>query len=195
MRGLALLVCLLAVSHRAGADDPATRVWYTHPADRWQDALPIGNGRLGALVFGKTDEERIPLNEDTYWTGGPYSTTVAGASRGLPEVRRLIFDGELVRAHRAFGRSLMGYPVEQQKYQSLGALVLTFAPAGEVRSSTYRHELDLDAAIATTSYEAGGVVFRREAFVSPVDQVFVVRLTASAPGRVSFTAQLRGDRN
>lgn len=147
------------------------------------------------LVFGKTDEEQILLNEDTYWTGGPYSTTVAGASRGLPEVRRLIFDGELVRAHRAFGRSLMGYPVEQQKYQSLGALVLTFAPAGDVRSSTYRNELDLDTAIATTTYEAGGTVFRRDAFVSPVDQVIVLRLSASAPGRVSFTAQLRGDRN
>ncbi|HYX19256.1 MAG TPA: glycoside hydrolase family 95 protein, partial [Thermoanaerobaculia bacterium] len=191
----ALVLCLLAASRRAGADDSATRLWYAHPADRWQNALPIGNGRLGALVFGKTDEERIPLNEDTYWTGGPYSTTVAGASRGLTEVRRLIFDGELVRAHRAFGRSLMGYPVEQQKYQSLGALVLTFAPAGPVRSGTYRHELDLDTAIATTTYEAGGVVYRREAFVSPVDQVVVLRLTASAPGRVSFTAQLRGDRN
>ncbi len=179
----------------AGAAESATRLWYTHPAARWQDALPLGNGRLGALVFGRTDEERIPLNEDTYWTGGPYSTTVAGASRGLPEVRRLIFDGELVRAHRAFGRSLMGYPVEQQKYQSLGALVLTFAPAGEVRSSSYRNELDLDAAIATTTYEAGGVLFRREAFVSPVDQVIVLRLTASVPGRIAFSAQLRGDRN
>jgi len=147
------------------------------------------------MVFGRTDEERIQINEDTYWTGGPYSTTVEGGSRSLPEVRRLIFDGDLVGAHRLLGRSLMGYPVEQQKYQSLGALVLKFPDAGKVSSSTYRNELDLDSAIVTTTYESGGVRFRREVFVSPVDQAIVVRLTASEPGSVSFSAQLRGERN
>jgi alpha-L-fucosidase 2 len=198
---VALVVCL-AAAWTAPADargpggaaaEPVARLWYSHPARKWQNALPVGNGRLGALVFGRTDEERIPLNEDTYWTGGPYSTTVAGASRGLAEVRRLIFDGELVRAHRAFGRSLMGYPVEQQKYQSLGELVLQLPKAGELKG--YRNELDLDTAIAATTYEADGVRFRREVFASPVDQVIVVRLTASTPGSVSFSAQLRGARN
>src|SRR5512140_373424 len=75
--------------------DPARVLWYTHPADKWENALPVGNGRLGAMVFGRTDEEIIQLNEDTYWTGGPYSTTVRGAREALPEVRRLIFDGQL----------------------------------------------------------------------------------------------------
>ncbi len=145
------------------------------------------------MVFGGTDEEQIWLNEDTYWTGGPYSTTVSGGSRALPEIRRLIFAGELVQAHKAFGRSLMGYPVEQQKYQSLGDLVLKLALTGEVRN--YRNELDLETAIATTTYEADGVRFRREVFVTAVDQVIVVRLTADRPGQVSFSAQLRGQRN
>jgi alpha-L-fucosidase 2 len=190
---LTLGVSLGRARPASAAPDSAVRLWYAHPADKWQNALPVGNGRLGALVFGRTDEEQIPLNEDTYWTGGPYSTTVPGASRGLAEVRRLIFDGELVKAHRAFGRSLMGYPVEQQKYQSLGALVLQLPPAREVKG--YRNELDLDTAIATTTYEAGGVRFRREVFASPVDQVIVVRLTASVPESVSFSAQLRGARN
>src|SRR5439155_9684034 len=123
----------------------------THPAEKWQNALPVGNGRLGAMVFGRTDEERIQLNEDTYWTGGPYSTTVPGGSRALPEIQRLIFAGDLVGAHRMFGRSLMGYPVEQQKYQSLGSLLLQLDEGGTVRE--YRNELDLDTAIATTTYE------------------------------------------
>ena len=179
----------------AGPPPPAaaTVLWYTHPAEKWENALPVGNGRLGAMVFGRADEEIIQLNEDTYWSGGPYSTTVAGGYAALPEIRRLLFDGQLVQAHRLFGRHLMGYPVEQQKYQSLGNLVLTF-PAGGAQTG-YRHELDLDTAVATTTYERDGTRYRREVFSSPVDQVIVVRLTAEPPGRLSFTAQLRGDRN
>ena len=173
--------------------DPTTLLHYTHPAEKWENALPVGNGRLGAMVFGKTDQEQIQINEDTYWSGGPYSTTVAGGVKALPDIRRLIFDGQLTQAHRLFGRHLMGYPVEQQKYQSLGTLVLTLAARGEVRG--YRHALDLDTAIATTTYEQGGVRYTREVFSTPVDQVIVVRLSADAPGQVSFTAQLRGERN
>jgi alpha-L-fucosidase 2 len=176
-----------------GNIDPTTLLWYRHPAQKWENALPVGNGRLGAMVFGRTDEERIQINEDTYWTGGPYTTTVKGAAAALPEVRRLIFDGEWIKAHRLFGRRLMGYPVEQQKYQSLGDLVLKFAGNGPVTG--YRHQLDLDTAIDTTTYEQGGVRFVREAFVSPVDQVIVVRLTSDEPHRISFRAQLRGARN
>jgi len=204
-RSLRLLACAIAaltLSSGAGArglqpgaaaSKPAARVWYAHPADKWENALPVGNGRLGAMVFGKTDEEQIQINEDTYWSGGPYSTTVQGGYTALPDIRQLIFDGELIRAHRLFGRHLMGYPVEQQKYQSLGSLVLKLAATGEVRG--YRHELDLDTAVATTTYEQGGVRFTREVFASPVDQVIAVRLSADAPGQVSFTLQLRGDRN
>ena len=188
-----LALALLATSASLGASEAKPVVWYAHPADKWENALPIGNGRLGAMVFGRTDEEEIQLNEETLWSGGPYSTTVPGGYQALPEIRRLLFDGQLVRAHRLFGRHLMGYPVEQQKYQSLGGLILKLDGSGEV--SDYRHELDLDTAVATTSYARGGVRFKREAFVSPVDQVLVVRLSADAPGAISFVAQLRGARN
>ena len=82
------------------------------------------------MVFGRTDQELIQLNEDTYWSGGPYTTTVRGGYKALPEIRKLLFDGQLVRAHKLFGRTLMGYPVEQQKYQSIGHLALTFDQAG-----------------------------------------------------------------
>ncbi|MGZ5480274.1 MAG: glycoside hydrolase family 95 protein, partial [Candidatus Aminicenantales bacterium] len=168
-------------------------VWAARPAEKWENAHPVGNGRLGAMVFGKTDEERIQLNEETYWTGGPYTTTVKGGAAFLPEVQRLVFEGRFKEAHILFGRRLMGYPVEQQKYQSLGNLVLRFM-AGDAPKE-YRHELDLDTAVDTTSYSLGGVRYTRQVFVSPIDQVLVIRLTADAPGRISFRAQLRGERN
>jgi alpha-L-fucosidase 2 len=169
------------------------KLWYKRPAAKWTEALPVGNGRLGAMVFGKTDVERIQFNEETYWSGGPYSQTVKGGYKLLPEIQKLIFEGDYIKAHRLFGRNLMGYPVEQQKYQSLGDLILKFEANGEVQD--YRHELDLDAAIAAVSYVQGGVRFVREVFSTPVDQVIVVRLTADRPGSIGFTAELRGCRN
>ena len=173
--------------------NPSSVVWRAQPASKWDDALPVGNGRLGAMVFGKTDEERIQINEDTYWTGGPYSTTTKGGAAHLREIQKLIFDGDLIRAHRAFGRYLMGMPMEQQKYQSLGNLVFTLSESGPI--TEYRHALDLDTAIATTTYTQGDASFAREVFVTPVDQVIVVRLTSNRPGRISLRAQLRGQRN
>ena len=145
------------------------KVWSSHPAAKWEDALPVGNGRLGAMVFGKADEERIQFNEETTWSGGPYSTTVKGGYKALPEIQQLIFDEKPIQAHRLFGRYLMGYPVEQQKYQALGDLVLKFAPEGEAKN--YRHELDLDTAVVTTAYERNGVKHKREVFATPVDEV------------------------
>ncbi len=182
-----------AVDAQTPSWNPSTTVWRAQPAQKWDDALPVGNGRLGAMVFGKTDAERIQINEDTYWTGGPYSTVTPGGSLALPEIRKLIFDGDLRRAHRLFGRHLMGQPIEQQKYQSLGNLVLRFSEGGTV--ADYRHALDLDTAVATTTYTQDGARFTREVFVTPVDQVIVVRLTSDRPGRISLTAELRGQRN
>lgn len=187
-----LFIALFAAVVQAA--DNSTTLWYTHPASRWENALPLGNGRLGAMVHGRTDVEQIGLNETTYWSGGPYETVVPGARDALAEVRRLVIDGEYRRAHVLFGRKLMGYPVEQQKYQALGNLVIKFAAnPGEVRD--YRHELDLDRAVDTVRYTQQGVRYTRTTFVSPVDQVVVVRLTADRPGSISFDAQLRGYRN
>jgi len=177
----------------ASPRDATTVVWAARPADKWESAHPVGNGRLGAMVFGRADEERIQLNEETYWTGGPYATTVKGGAALLPEIQRLVFEGRFKQAHILFGRRLMGYPVEQQKYQALGNLVLAFPSKDQ--TADYRHELDLDTAVDTTSFTAGGVRYTRQVFASPVAQVLVVRLTASAPGRISFRAQLRGERN
>ncbi len=172
--------------------NPAGVIWYAHPAAAWDAALPVGNGRLGGLVWGKTDEEQIMLNEDTLWSGGPYSTVVKGGAAYLPELREAIFDGQYKKAYTLFNRHFLGYPVEQMKYQALGTLVLEL---GKNPATSYRHQLDLDTAVVTTSYEQNGVRFKREVFSSPVDQVLVVRLTADAPGKISFVGQLRGTRN
>ncbi|MGC9057095.1 MAG: glycoside hydrolase family 95 protein [Candidatus Saccharicenans sp.] len=173
--------------------NPTTVIWYEHPADKWENAFPVGNGRLGAMVFGKTDEERIQLNEETYWSGGPYGQTRKGGKEHLAEIQKLIFEGDYLKAHYLFGRYLMGYPVEQQKYQSLANLILSFETKGDIHN--YIHELDLDSAVVTTSYEQNGISYKREVFSSPIDQVIVVRIEASQPGAISFRAELRGCRN
>lgn len=145
------------------------------------------------MVFGGTRDERIQLNEETLWTGGPYDPVVKGAYRALPEIRRLLFAGDVEKAHDLFGRTMMGVPYEQMKYQSLGDLMLHFA--GHETVTDYRRELDLDAATVRVRYTLHGVHFLRETFVSAPDQVLVVRVTADRPGALTFTANLQGTRN
>jgi alpha-L-fucosidase 2 len=173
--------------------DPSTLLWYRSPASVWEEALPVGNGRLGAMVFGKYGEERIQLNEDTYWSGGPYSTVVKGGYKYLPEIQKNIFEGNPVKAHRLFGRYLMGYPVEQQKYQALANLIISLKNEKEVKD--YKRWLDLKTGIATVQYTINGVTYLREVFSSAPDQTIAIRITASKPGSISFTAELRGERN
>ncbi len=173
--------------------NPATLSWYNAPAKKWEDALPVGNGRLGAMVFGKNGEERIQLNEETYWSGGPYSTVVKGGYKVLPEIQKLVFEEKYLAAHNLFGRNLMGYPVEQQKYQSLANVHLFFKNQDSV--TDYKRWLNLETGISGVSYSANGIIYQREVFASAPDQVIVVRLTASKPNSISFTANLRGVRN
>jgi alpha-L-fucosidase 2 len=173
--------------------NPSTLMWYSKPAEEWEKALPVGNGRLGAMVFGGIKEERIQLNEDTYWSGGPYSTVVKGGYKVLPKIQKLIFEGKPIEAHKLFGRHLMGYPVEQQKYQSLANLHLFFNEDQE--SENYKRWLDLSEGITGVEYTINGVTYLREVFSSHIDQTIAIRLTASEPGMISFETELRGVRN
>ncbi len=190
-------LCFLAASRLAA--QPATpaadhlTLWYRQPATTWNQALPVGNGRLGAMVFGRVAHERIQLNEETLWSGGPYDPVVPGAARSLPEIRRLLFAGDIAKAHDLFGRTMMGKPYEQMKYQSLGDLDLVFP--GQDSVTDYRRELDLDQATVRVRYTWRGIRFLREIFASAVDQVIVIRLSADRPGAISFAAELRGTRN
>jgi alpha-L-fucosidase 2 len=173
--------------------NPSTLLWYDKPAQKWEEALPVGNGRLGAMVFGKNREERIQLNEETYWSGGPYSTVMKGGYKVLPEIQKLVFEEKYLAAHNLFGRNTMGYPVEQMKYQCLANLHLFFENQDSI--TNYKRWLDLENGISGVSYVSDGITYQREVFSSAPDQVIVVRITANKPGSISFTANLRGERN
>jgi alpha-L-fucosidase 2 len=165
-------------------------LWYRRPADtEWVRALPVGNGRLGAMVFGGAVNERLQLNEDTLWAGAPYDPVNPDAKDALPEVRRLLAAGQYPEAARLAGQKVMAKPLAQMPYETLGDLLLTFPKADVVEN--YRRDLDLETAIAHVSYTTGGVTFTREVFASAPDQVIVVRLTSSKPGQISFEARLQ----
>jgi len=183
----------IGVSIVSKSFNPATLLWYNAPATKWEEALPVGNGRLGAMVFGKAGEERVQLNENTYWTGGPYSTVVKDGYHVLPQIQKLVFEGKYLEAHNLFGRNLMGYPVEQQKYQSLANLHLFFEDQETV--SDYKRWLDLATAITGVEYMVNTITYRREVFSSAPHQTIVMRLTANKQGSISFKANLRGVRN
>ncbi|MGA2617292.1 MAG: glycoside hydrolase family 95 protein [Thermoguttaceae bacterium] len=201
MKNGVLIVGLLPVCAVARAADDGTRafqasaataqnlkLWYDKPAGQWVEALPVGNGRLGAMVFGGVDHERLQLNEGTLWAGGPYDPSSPEALKALPEARRLIFEGKYGEAHGLIGGKMMARPLQQMPYEPVGDLKLSFPRHGDVVK--YRRELDLDMAIARVSYTVAGVRFVREVFASPVDQVIVVRLAADKPGRIDFTAAM-----
>lgn len=173
-------------------EEASTVLWYDRPAKVWREALPVGNGRLGAMVFGNTDIERIPLNEQTLWTGGPYDPTISGGPKALPEIRRLVFAGKFYEAESLFAKKMMGKP-DQMKYQPLGNLFLEFP--GHTNVSNYLRRLDLETAVASVSYQVGDTTFHRDVFANENNQVIVFRLTADRPGAITFHAKLAGISN
>lgn len=178
---LTALCCGISV----GAPSPYV-MWCDKPAAEWVDGYPIGNGRLGAMVAGNVENERIQLNEDTLWAGGPYDPSNPDALASLPEARRLVFSGKYQEAAQFINQKMMSRPIRQMPYQTVGDLKLGFPMKSPV--TNYRRELDLDTAVVTVSYTCNGVKFTREVFASPVDHVIVVRLTADKPGAITFTA-------
>ncbi len=180
-------------SSEANAPDSPLSLWYRKPAIRWTDALPIGNGRFGGMIFGAPDREHMQLNEDTLSAGGPYDPANPNALAALPEARKLVFDGKYDEAHQLISQKMMAVPLREMPYQTMGDLFLDF-PA-DTAVGNYRRDLDLDTAIASVSFAAAGVNYRREFFSSPVDQVIVIRLTADKPGHISFTAEMNTPQN
>jgi alpha-L-fucosidase 2 len=191
MRYLALLY--LAAS--CAAAEPAApakplSLWYRQPAREWVEALPVGNGRLGAMVFGGVARERIQFNEHTVWTGEPHDYAHSGAYKHLATLRTLLFQGKQAEAEKLGMEQFMSVPLRQKSYQAFGDLRLDFPNINENEISEYRRELDLDEAIASVRYTHRGVLHTREVFASWPAQVIVVRLSASRPGSVSLEASL-----
>src|SRR5947209_15017781 len=187
----------VSARHSAAAAHSSTQpmvLWYQQPAEQWTEALPIGNGRLGAMVFGKADVEHLQLNEDTVWAGKRMDRDNPEALKNLPEVRRLLFAGKPLEAQKLAEEKLMGIPKRQPPYQPLGDLWLKYSrePA-EVKD--YRRELDMDSGVARVSYSIGNDRYTEEVFSSAVDQVLVIHLTCSHPGRISLFATLNREQD
>jgi alpha-L-fucosidase 2 len=182
----------------ASAASPTT-LWYERPATQWIEALPVGNGRLGAMVFGGIQQERIQLNEDTLWSGGPSNPANPEARGALPEIRRLLAAGEYQAAQDLVQRKFMAKPEREAAYQTVGDLLITMA--GSEAAQHYRRELDLDTAVARTEFQIGSLKHVREVFASPVDQVIAIRLSASdlahpeRPAQLSFTLAMPSQQN
>lgn len=171
---------------RAGDTEPQPwRLWYEQPATRWTEALPLGNGRLGAMVFGGTRQERIALNDDTLWSGAPRRWNNADAPHWLPLVRQAIFDGRYADADILVRRTQGPYT---QSYLPLGDLHVAFQFEGEPKD--YRRALDLETGVTTTTFKAGGTTFTRRAFVLADPPVLVVECEADRAGALSATATL-----
>ncbi len=187
MRLIGLILSLLTTAVALSAATPPT-LWYAQPAAKWTEALPVGSGRLGAMVFGGTSDERIQFNEDTLWTGQPHDYVRAGSGDILPEVRRLLAEGKIKDAENLARAKVLSDPVRQKAYQPFGDLRLHFP--GHEKATRYRRELDLDSAVARTSYQVGDVTYTREVFASYPDNVIAVHVTASKPGALNFTLRI-----
>ena len=184
----AATACTLAVGLPVSAEmvDTAperktTLMWHAKPATAWEEGYPIGNGRLAATLMGQVKRERLQLNEGTLFSGGPYNNVNPAARAALPQVRALIFAGRFAEAEALAEKQVQATPPREMSYQSIGDLLLDFAGVNETSISDYRRELDLDAAVASTSFVSDGLRYRREAFASAVDDVIAVRITADRP--------------
>jgi len=186
--GAVALAVAASAADGAATEQPTMRLWYDKPAGKWEEALPIGNGRLGAMVFGGTAEERLQFNDDTLWTGKPHEYHHEGAAQHLPTIRRLLAEGKPREAEALAMKEFMSVPLRQKAYQPFGDLRLAFP--GHQTAADYRRELDLDSAVATVRYRLDDATYERQAFSSHPDQAIVVRVAADKPGRVSFTAKL-----
>ncbi|WP_321475343.1 glycoside hydrolase family 95 protein [uncultured Paludibaculum sp.] len=174
------------------------RIWFDEPGVRFQQSLPLGNGRLGAMVFGGVQEERIVLNESSVWAGSRQDADRPNAAQVLPEIRRLLLEGKNFEAEELVNRNFIcqgagshnpkGGIVPFGRYQILGNLRLKFPEGGAVKN--YRRELDLRTAMGKVEYEQDGVKHTRDVFVSAPDQAIVIRLTASKLHSLSFEARL-----
>ncbi len=182
-----LALAILTLAPAALAQD----LWYKQPAQLWVEALPVGNGRLGAMIFGHTAHERIQFNEQTVWNGEPHDYAHHGASQSLGKLRELLFAGKQKEAEDLAMQEFMSLPLHQRAYQAFGDLLLDFPGISENSVTDYRRDLNLDTAISSVQFVSGGVTYRREVFASYPANVIVLRVSASKPGSLSFEASLR----
>ena len=185
---LIIFLCFIGISISGfGQNANDLKLWYNTPSGSvWENALPIGNGFQGAMVYGNVEKEIFQLNEHTVWSGSPNRNDNPNALEALPEVRRLIFEGEYKAAENLANEKIITKKSHGQMFQPVGNLELTFD--GHSDYTNYYRELDIENAISKTSYTVNGITYTREAFTSFPDRVMVIKLSADAPNKLSFNA-------
>lgn len=186
MKKSLLFAVVTIVSLTCCSQNQELKLWYDAPARQWTDALPLGNGRLGAMVFGTPAQERIQINEETIWGGGPHNNVNYAAKDGLDQIRQALWEGRRSDAQALCDQYISSKSAHGMPYQTAGSLMLDFD--GITEFTDYYRELDIDRAVALTRFKANGTEYTRECFVSFPDQVIAVRLTASAKGALTFKA-------
>ncbi len=181
-----IVCCLIFFSGIINAQ--SYKLWYDKPAKIWTEALPIGNGRMAAMIYGGTEKETIQFNEETVWTGQPHDYAHKGAYQFLDSIRGLLFGGKQQDAHRLADKEFMSQPYGQQTYQPLGNVQLTFA--GHDKAAHFNRDLVLDKALSSVSYEVDGVQFKREMFASYPDNAIFVKITANKAKSLNFKIEL-----
>ena len=175
------IACAKVVNHEY-------ELWYSRPATQWQEALPVGNGNMGAMVFGGVGQEKIQFNEDTLWTGHPMDYQNPEASQYLPQLRQLIFEGQQNEAQKLAQQNFMSVPLRQCAFQPFGNLILHFE--GHENVTDYRRSLDLNTAVSKVQYTIGSTKYTREVFATYPDHLIVMRLTADKPGQLTCQVNL-----
>ena len=166
-----------------------SKLWYKKEAQDWNEALPLGNGRMGAMVYGTVNEEHIQVNEDSIWYGGKVDRTNPDTKENLPEIRRLILNGEIKKAEKLMRFAMSGCPDSAHPSQTLGDIHIQFENLSE--TNDYYRELDLNNAVYKNSFISDNIRYEREMFFSHPDDVLVMRFSADKPGKITFSAMLR----
>ena len=192
MKRLLFIAALFFISCSQQQERPL-KLWYTQPAQKWTEALPVGNGRLGAMVFGRVDSERIQLNEESLWAGQPIDNNNPGSRKHLQQIQQLLLRGEISRAVALGQKYLLGTPPRIRSYQTLGDLFLDFDLEGEIKN--YRRELDLNTGIASVSFQAGEQTIERKVFASAPDDIIVLHILTDTPGALNFNVRLERERD
>lgn len=189
MKKTAFIFALIMIQGSLFAQKSGLKLWYKNPARKdWNSALPIGNGFIGAMVFGNPEKEVFQLNEGTVWSGSPNRNDNPDALAALPEVRKLLFEGKGQEAHNLATAKIQTPKNWGMKFQPVGNLSLTFAEHDSSKVSDYYRELDIERAVSKTVYTVNGVTFTRESFTSFADNALIIRITANKKGSISFTA-------
>ncbi len=183
-----LILNLVLIANVIAQNESHLKLWYEQPAKQWVEALPVGNGRLGAMVFGDPCNEVIQLNENTLWAGGPNRNDNTDAKGSLEEIRKLIFDGKYKEAQDLVNKNFITKASHGMPYQTVGNLKLTFP--GHENYTNYYRELDLEKAIASSRYESNGVKYETSIFSSFPDQVIIVQMKADKPGSITFSSTM-----